>query len=149
MTGQQRIPRTAGSPADMSPFHGAATCNVVVNGSLVGTRTLIVGYAWWDQTPQPLLHRHDTDEVVYVVSGECVHLGEGDHVRAKAGDFVYAPAGRWHGVYNASPDVQVELVVIFGGTGELADVGFEVCPPDLAEQYLHNLSDFLDPKPGG
>lgn len=143
-----RIHRTGGEPADVSGFGGVVTCNFIVNRQLAQTNSMVVDYAWWNQKNDPgVLHRHEVDEVVFIVSGECIHVGEGDHHRVGAGDFVYVEAGTWHGIYNVSTSVPVEIVAFFGGVGSYEEVGHEVCPPDLEAAYLANLPDFLEGNP--
>ncbi len=140
MSEAQKINRGEGAPADMSVFGGAAICNLIVNKDLVNADGSVIGYAWWTHTTKPILHRHVLDEVVYVVSGECVHLGEGTHLAVKQGDFVHVPGGYWHGIY-VPKDGHVELVVIFGGGGTMDEVGFETCPQDLQDRLMAGFED--------
>ncbi len=41
-------------------------------------------------------HRHDTDQVVYVLEGKLLLSGGGEQHRVVAGDLIYIPAGFTH-----------------------------------------------------
>lgn len=141
-----KIHRTEGEPVgEISTFGGVVTCNFIVNRSLVGTDTMVVDYAWWGQKADfGLLHRHQVDEIIFIVSGSIVHLGEGDHHRAGPGDFIYVEAGTWHGVYNTSKGEPAEIVAFFGGAGSYEEVGHETCPPEQEAAFLANLPEYVE-----
>ncbi len=76
------------------------------------------------------LHRHpNADEVLYIVSGQGLHLSEGEPVRQKAGDVVFIAAGEWHGFAN-DDDEPITVVAVFPGVGSYEDCGYEVHPGD-------------------
>ncbi len=41
-------------------------------------------------------HRHDNDQLVYVLEGEARFVGEGEDYHLREGDLIYIPAGTLH-----------------------------------------------------
>ena len=138
-----KVSREQGIPADMSVFNGEAVCHIAADAASVGAAKVTVGYAWWAPTRVPVLHRHDVDEVLYVVSGQGFHLGQGNHLPIQGGDFVFAPAGYWHGVFNTHESELLQVIPIFGGASSPSEIGFELCPPEMQKEFLANLPETI------
>jgi quercetin dioxygenase-like cupin family protein len=71
------------------------------------------------------LHRHpNCEEVIYVLEGSGLHLGEGEPVRLEQGDAAYIGRGEWHGFHNDTGQV-TSLIGVYGGVGSLEEAGYE------------------------
>jgi len=76
--------------------------------------------------PGPYLHRHDFDEVFYVLEGELVFQVEDQLITRRAGELAFAPRGVAHTLANHS-DAPARYVL--------------VCTPAGFERYFARMND--------
>jgi quercetin dioxygenase-like cupin family protein len=71
------------------------------------------------------LHSHpNCEEVLYVLRGSGLHLGDGEPVRLEQGDVAYIRRGERHGFHNDTAEV-TSLIGVYGGVGSLEEAGYE------------------------
>jgi quercetin dioxygenase-like cupin family protein len=93
-----------------------------------GTTSVVVNTTTFPPGKLHELHRHpNAEEVLYIVSGQGIHLSEGTPVRQVAGEAVHIPAGEWHGFANDGDEPAI-IYAVFGGVSSYSDAGYEVHP---------------------
>lgn len=100
-----------GSP--MAEQEGVRDLKVVYPETGFDTDTLIVGIVEVPPGEHSPLHRHDCEEVYYVLDGEGYVEVEGDEHPFDAGDAVYNKEGTAHRVFNTGEE-DVRLLVVGG-----------------------------------
>lgn len=84
-------------PTDAALFRGAVGRRQLVGGD--ESAQVNVGYVSFEAGGRNVFHRHTTDQLLYVTSGEGIVATEGEEVVVRAGDIIVIPAGEkhWHG----------------------------------------------------
>ncbi|MGQ9887277.1 MAG: cupin domain-containing protein [Aggregatilineales bacterium] len=80
----------------------------------VDTKTLIVGIVEIDPGQHSPLHRHNCEEIYYVLNGTGEIENEGERYPFEAGDGVYNPPNSAHRVWNTHPTETLRLLVVGG-----------------------------------
>ncbi len=80
----------------------------------VDTKTLIVGIVEIEPGQHSPLHRHNCEEIYYVLNGTGEIESEGERHPFEAGDGVYNPPNIAHRVWNTHPTETLRLLVVGG-----------------------------------
>jgi hypothetical protein len=104
---------------------GAVSWRTLVSGDRTPSTGLTVGYAEVEPgDPERLhVHRHEQDEVYYVIAGEgAVTVGDQEWSVA-AGSTVFIPGGEWHSARNTGTEV-LRLLYVFAADS-FAEIRYE------------------------
>lgn len=80
----------------------------------VDTKTLIVGIVEIEPGQHSPLHRHNCEEIYYVLNGMGELESDGERHPFEAGDGVYNPPNVPHRVWNTHPTETLRLLVVGG-----------------------------------
>lgn len=93
---------------------GVVTWRTLVSGDRTPSRSLTLGVADVGEpvAGPPVLHRHDEDEVYYILAGAgLIRIGDQDHKLAE-GDAVFVPGGVWHAAWATGPE-PLKILYVF------------------------------------
>jgi len=80
------------------------------------TKNLNLGITKFKKNKTSLIHKHDIDEALYILSGKgTVKVGDKSH-KVKAGDFIYVPCKTYHTMIT---DCGSDLKIFFVFSGEI------------------------------
>ncbi len=69
------------------------------NSHLVCTKNITISFITMDANIRPLLHHHESEQVMIVVDGECDEIVEGKLYHLRKGDVIRIPSNIEHGAY--------------------------------------------------
>lgn len=81
---------------------------------MIKTGALNLGIVEFKPGVQPLAHRHQTEEALYIIQGEGKIMIGSSWFDLKAGSFVHIPQGENH-LIKSSKDARLKILFIFGG----------------------------------
>lgn len=102
----------SGSPMEARP--GVKDWKLIYPETGTETRTLIMGIVEVDPGVHSPLHRHNSEEVYFVLQGRGVLESEGERYEFEAGDAVYNKENTEHRVFNTDPSKKLRLLVVGG-----------------------------------
>ncbi len=96
------------------PGPGAVSWQTVLGGAQTPGRSLTAGVA--EVQPgapgRTFVHRHDPDELYFVLAGSGAVLVEDEEFPVAAGSTVFVPGGAWHSARNTGEDV-LRILYVF------------------------------------
>lgn len=98
-----------GAPMESRP--GVRDLKVLYPETGVETKTLIMGIVEIEPEAHSPLHRHNCEEVYYILQGKGEIESEGEKYEFEAGDAIYNKENTKHRVYNTSNELLKLLVV--------------------------------------
>lgn len=116
MAGRKVVVRRAefvgGAP--MEARRGVRDWKLIYPETGVNTKTLIMGIVEIPPGQHSPLHRHNCEEVYYVLGGQGEIESDGERFPFEAGDAIYNTENSAHRVFNADPAEPVRLLVVAG-----------------------------------
>ncbi len=116
MAARKVVVRTAefvgGAPMEARP--GVRDWKLIYPETGVETKTLIVGIVEIPPGQHSPLHRHNCEEVYYVLAGRGEIESDGERFPFEAGDAVYNRENSTHRVFNTGGAEPVRLLVVAG-----------------------------------
>jgi mannose-6-phosphate isomerase-like protein (cupin superfamily) len=101
------------SGAPMEPMPGVRDWKVIYPETGFPTKTLIMGIVEIDPGAHTPLHRHNCEEVYFVLQGRGYIESEGERYEFEAGDAIYNRENTAHRVFNTGTE-PVRLCVVAG-----------------------------------
>jgi len=101
-----------GAPMETSP--GVKDWKVIYLETGVDARTVIMGIVEIKPNCHSPLHRHNCEEVYYVLQGKGAIESDGERYEFKKGDAVYNKENSTHRVFNTDSNETLKLVVVAG-----------------------------------
>ena len=101
-----------GAPMEIRP--GVKDWKLIYPETGVPTKTLIMGIVEIAPGQHSPLHRHNCEEVYYVLDGEGYIESDGERFDLEAGDAVYNRENSRHRVFNTAPAKILRLLVVAG-----------------------------------
>jgi mannose-6-phosphate isomerase-like protein (cupin superfamily) len=102
----------SGAPMETSP--GVRDWKVIYPETGVDARTLIMGIVEIKPTYHSPLHRHNCEEVYYVLQGKGVIESDGKRYKFERGDAIYNKENSVHRVFNTDSRETLKLLVVAG-----------------------------------
>jgi mannose-6-phosphate isomerase-like protein (cupin superfamily) len=102
-----------GAPMETSGVRGVRDLKVLYPETGVETKTLIMGIVEIEINSHSPLHRHNCEEVYYVLQGNGIIESDGVKYEFETGDAIYNKENTKHRVYNTGQDL-VRLLVVGG-----------------------------------
>jgi len=101
-----------GAPMESRP--GVRDWKLLYPETGVDTKTLIMGIVEVAPGQHSPLHRHNCEEVYYVLQGKGLLESNGEKHQIEKGDAVYNPENSKHRVYNVDEKEKLRLLVVGG-----------------------------------
>jgi mannose-6-phosphate isomerase-like protein (cupin superfamily) len=102
----------SGAPMEARP--GVKDWKLVYPETGTETRTLIMGIVEIDPGAHSPTHRHNCEEVYYILQGKGVIESDGERYDFEAGDAVYNKENTVHRVFNTDPQEKLRMLVVGG-----------------------------------
>jgi quercetin dioxygenase-like cupin family protein len=101
-----------GAPMETRP--GVKDWKLIYPETGTETKTLIMGIVEVEPGQHTPLHRHNCEEVYYVLQGRGVIESEGERYPFEQGDAIYNKENTAHRVFNTDPKETLRLLVVGG-----------------------------------
>ncbi|HID86822.1 MAG TPA: cupin domain-containing protein [Anaerolineae bacterium] len=101
-----------GAPMEARP--GVRDWKLIYPETGTETKTLIMGIVEVEPGQHTPLHRHNCEEVYYVLQGRGVIESEGERYPFEQGDAIYNKENTAHRVFNTDPQETLRLLVVGG-----------------------------------
>jgi len=100
--------------APMESKRGVRDWKIIYPETGFENKTLVLGLVEVDPGHRTPLHRHNCEEVYYILEGEGEVEVEGERYKVRAGDAVYIKENLKHRIFNTHPEKTLRYIAVGG-----------------------------------